>query len=55
MRTKNLCFSGNENLEKFLADEQYASEKNLLIQIFTSDLVNNYLSAILDVYSGPHN
>lgn len=49
MKTKNLCFSGIKSLEQFLTDQQYASESNLLIQIFTSDLVNNYLSRILNV------
>lgn len=47
METKNLCFSDMKSLGQFLENQSYPHSKNLLIQIFSSDLADEHLSAIL--------
>lgn len=47
MKTQNICFSDNLALEEFIAQHKFAGERNLLIQIFTSDVQDKYISNIL--------
>jgi len=48
MKTQNLCYTNLENLRQYIELQRYSVEKNLLVQIFTSDLDNSYLSLMLD-------
>lgn len=49
MKTQNICFTDLKNLADFIVKHDYAAAKNLLIQVFTSDLENKYLEQILEL------
>jgi diguanylate cyclase (GGDEF)-like protein len=48
VKTKNLCFSSINNLDSYITENEYVSGQNLLIQIFTCDVDDRYLSTILE-------